>query len=96
MSDTSGNKPTTLDILLTLRNIEELLMSELERRSPAEHAKVEAALESRENKDPIDMENVIEEIYSQLSYIEDSVHCLVTTNGLKAVEAIAQYRQYFK
>jgi len=87
------NKPTVLDILLTLRNLEELLMDYVEENSPSEKIEIEKALENRETDS---MPATIDNIYTQLLYIEDAVHCISKDNALAAINAMAQYKQFFK
>lgn len=87
------NKPTVLDILLTLRNLEELLMDYVEENSPAQKAVIEKALEERQSEP---MSATIENIYSQLLYIEDAVHCISKDNALAAINSMAQYKQLFQ
>lgn len=87
------NKPTVLDILLTLRNLEELLMDYVEENSPSEKIEIEKALENRETDS---MPATIDNIYTQLLYIEDAVHCISKDNALAAINTMAQYKQFFK
>ena len=87
------NKVTVLDILLTLRNLEELLMDYVEEKTPELKAQYEKALEERVSETP---ETTLENVYAQLLYIEDAVHCLSKENALASLDAMVQYRQYFK
>lgn len=87
------NKPTVLDILLTLRNLEELLMDYVEEQSPEQKKEIEKALEERQSED---MPTTLENIYSQLLYIEDAVHCISKENALASIHAMAQYKQLFQ
>lgn len=88
--------PKILDILLSLRTIEDLLLTELESRSDqTEYNHTRDVLEHHELPAKHTTENIIEDVFSQLTYVEDAVHILVKNQGLKAIETISQYKQHF-
>jgi len=68
-------------------------MDYVEETAPEQKKEIEHALEHRETES---MPATIENIYAQLCYVEDAVHCISKENALAAIHTMAQYKQLFK
>lgn len=89
-----SNKPISvsiLDVLLTLRNIESNLLTVLEKSSltSEDRTPIEDALES--HVPPNNPEETIDDIFVQLNYIEDAIHCMVPEIAVKVTTTVSQY-----